>query len=282
MENVLEIKNLSKSYEQFLLKNINLELPRGSIMGFIGENGAGKSTTIKLILNVIARDSGEIEIFGKDSLEDESELKEDIGVVYDECNFPETLTAANVNTIMKHIYHNWNERAFKQYLREFSLPEKKEIRSFSRGMKMKLTIAAAMSHKAKLLILDEPTSGLDPIIRDEILDIFLDFIQNEEHSIFISTHITSDIEKIADYIAFIHQGELMFIKSKDELRDTYGVLKCGVSEFDTLDREYVVGYRKNKFGVEALVDRRGFGDRYVVDNATIEDIMLFTIRGDKI
>lgn len=209
MSNVLEIKNLTKYYDGFTLDNISLALPQGSIMGFIGENGAGKSTTIKLILNVIHRDRGEVKIFGRDNLIYDSELKQSVGVVYDESNFPESMTPKNINVILCRIYRNWDQQAFFRYLDQFALPADKELKTFSRGMKMKLSIAVALSHQAKLLILDEPTSGLDPVVRDEILDIFLDFIQNEEHSIFLSTHITSDIEKIADYIAFIHQGKIV-------------------------------------------------------------------------
>lgn len=280
MSNVLEIKNLTKYYDDFTLDNISFALPQGSIMGFIGENGAGKSTTIKLILNVIHRDRGEVKIFGRDNLIYDSELKQSVGVVYDESNFPESMTPKNINVILRRIYRNWDQQAFFRYLDQFALPADKELKTFSRGMKMKLSIAVALSHQAKLLILDEPTSGLDPVVRDEILDIFLDFIQNEEHSIFLSTHITSDIEKIADYIAFIHQGKIVFVAEKDELLNQYGVLKCGFDDFEKLDRRFVKGFRKNRFGVEALVEKQRFKG-HVIDAATIEDIMLFTLRGEK-
>lgn len=280
MSNVLEIKNLTKYYDGFTLDNISLALPQGSIMGFIGENGAGKSTTIKLILNVIHRDRGEVKIFGRDNLIYDSELKQSVGVVYDESNFPESMTPKNINVILRRIYRNWDQQAFFRYLDQFALPADKELKTFSRGMKMKLSIAVALSHQAKLLILDEPTSGLDPVVRDEILDIFLDFIQNEEHSIFLSTHITSDIEKIADYIAFIHQGKIVFVAEKDELLNQYGVLKCGFDDFEKLDRRFVKGFRKNRFGVEALVEKQRFKG-HVIDAATIEDIMLFTLRWEK-
>lgn len=280
MSNVLEIKNLTKYYDGFTLDNISLALPQGSIMGFIGENGAGKSTTIKLILNVIHRDRGEVKIFGRDNLIYDSELKQSVGVVYDESNFPESMTPKNINVILRRIYRNWDQQAFFRYLDQFALPADKELKTFSRGMKMKLSIAVALSHQAKLLILDEPTSGLDPVMRDEILDIFLDFIQNEEHSIFLSTHITSDIEKIADYIAFIHQGKIVFVAEKDELLNQYGVLKCGFDDFEKLDRRFVKGFRKNRFGVEALVEKQRFKG-HVIDAATIEDIMLFTLRWEK-
>ena len=280
MSNVLEIKNLTKYYDGFTLDNISFALPQGSIMGFIGENGAGKSTTIKLILNVIHRDRGEVKIFGRDNLIYDSELKQSVGVVYDESNFPESMTPKNINVILRRIYRNWDQQAFFRYLDQFALPADKELKTFSRGMKMKLSIAVVLSHQAKLLILDEPTSGLDPVVRDEILDIFLDFIQNEEHSIFLSTHITSDIEKIADYIAFIHQGKIVFVAEKDELLNQYGVLKCGFDDFEKLDRRFVKGFRKNRFGVEALVEKQRFKG-HVIDAATIEDIMLFYIEGGK-
>jgi len=280
MENVLEVKGLTKRYSGFTLDNITFSLPKGSIMGFIGENGAGKSTTIKAILNIIRRDSGDVKVFGRDNQKYDQDIKQDIGVVFDENHFPDTLDAENINSIMRRIYSRWDEKAFFQYLKQFELPQKQALRVFSRGMKMKMSIAVALSHQAKLLILDEPTSGLDPVVRDEILDIFLEFIQNEEHSVFLSSHITTDIEKIADYIAFIHKGKLEFVSPKDELLDRYGVLKCGLNTFEQIDKRYVKGYRKNRFGVEALVEKAKFPG-YTVDEATIEDIMLFTIRGDK-
>lgn len=280
MENVLEISGLAKRYDGFALDDINLALPKGSIMGFIGENGAGKSTTIKLILNLIHRDSGEIKIFGLDNRKHEIQIKEDIGVVFDESNFPDSMRVPDVNSVMSKIYQQWDYKVYNYYIKKFSLPTTKDIKSFSRGMKMKLSLAVALSHNAKLLILDEATSGLDPIVRDEILDVFLEFIQDEEKSIFISSHITSDIEKIADYIAFIHQGRLVFLESKDNLSNNYGILKCKAADFDSLDKEYVKGYRKNQFGVEALVVRDRFKSGFTMDHASIEDIMLFTIRGE--
>jgi len=280
VNNALEINGLTKTYDRFRLDNISFSLPEGSIMGFIGENGAGKTTTIKLILNIIRRDEGEIKIFGRDNLIDEAELKQDIGVVLDDINFPESMTPRSINKFMRHIYRRWDQHAFFDYLDKFALPQRKELKSFSRGMKLKLSIAVAMSHQAKLLILDEPTSGLDPVVRDEILDIFLEFIQNEQHSIFLSTHITSDIEKIADYITFIHQGRLVFVEETNELLNRYGILKCGLQDFEQLEPGSVLGYRKNRFGVEALVERAKFKG-YTVDDASIEDIMLFIIRGEK-
>lgn len=280
MENALEIRNLNKKYEDFYLDDINLSLPKGSIMGFVGENGAGKSTTIKLILNLIFRDHGKITIFGRDNIEDEKEIKEEIGVVLDESSFPDSMIATDVNLVMKSIYQNWDENLFLNYLGKFNLPKNKEIKNYSRGMKMKLSIAVALSHKAKLLILDEATNGLDPVVRDEILDIFLEFIQNEEHSIFVSSHIISDIEKISDYITLIHNGRILLSESKDKLLYDYGILKCSHAEFEAIQKDRIIGHRKNQFGVEALVNRKDLTNKYIIDQASIEDIMLFYIRGE--
>jgi ABC-2 type transport system ATP-binding protein len=280
MGNILEIKNLSKKYDDFALDNVNITLPKGSIMGFIGENGAGKSTTIKLILDLIHRDSGKISIFGWDNIEYENKIKEDIGVVFEENNLPENMTITDVSIVMRNIYKNWDSKVFNSFMKEFSLPVKKTIKEFSRGMKMKLSIAVALSHHAKLLILDEATSGLDPIIREEILDMFLEFIQDEEHSIFASSHIISDLEKVADYITFIHKGRILFSESKDNLLCKYGVLKCRASEFEIIDKSIVAGYRKSKFGVEALVLKDKIKGKHIIDHASIEDIMLFSIKGE--
>ena len=281
METVMELKNLAKQYEGFRLDNVNITLPKGSIMGFVGENGAGKSTTIKLILNLIHRDSGAVTVFGLDNIKDERQIKEDIGVVLDESSFPDNMNAASVGKIMRHIYKNWDSAVYAGRLQAFALPPEKPVKDYSRGMKMKLSIAVALSHRAKLLILDEATSGLDPIVRDEILDIFMEFIQDEEHSIFLSSHIISDLEKIADYITFIHKGKILFSEPKDDLIYRYGVLKCTAQEYETVDKAVVKGCRKNRFGVEALVLREEIPAGYTVDPASIEDIMLFMIRGDE-
>ncbi len=280
MDNILEVSNLSKRYDQFSLSDVNITLPKGCIMGFVGENGAGKSTTIKLILNLIHKDSGEINILGKDHIKDEIQIKEDVGIVFDESNFPEDMKVCNISRVMKEIYKNWDDAIFQSYLNKFSLPTNKIVKEFSRGMKMKLSIAVALSHHAKLLILDEATSGLDPIVRDEILDVFLDFIQNEEHSILISSHIISDLEKIADYITFIHKGKIMFSESKDKLLADYGVLKCSNADYATIDKKYVYGSRRNQFGVEALVNKNKIKGSYTIDHANIEDIMLYFIKGE--
>ena len=226
MENVLVVRNLSKRYDEFQLKNVSFSLPKGCIMGLVGENGAGKSTTIKLILNLINRDGGSVSIFGKDNLTHEKTIKEDLGVVFDESSFPDNLNAKNISLVMKNVYKNWDEGLFYSYLKRFALPAQKKVKDYSRGMKMKLAIAAALSHHPKFLILDEATSGLDPMVREEILDIFLEFIQDEEHSILLSSHIISDLEKIADYVTFIHRGEVLFSEAKDQLLEEYGILKC--------------------------------------------------------
>ncbi len=278
--NALEITNLTKEYKDFKLDNVSLKLPSGCIMGLIGENGAGKSTMIKLIMDAIKRDSGEIIILGKENRSDDFKLtKEDIGIVLDDIGFPEIITAKQLNTIMKMTYQNWEEEAYFRYIERFSLPEKKPIKDYSRGMKMKLAIAAAMSHRARLLILDEATSGLDPIVRDEILDIFLEFTRKEEHSILISSHIVSDLEKLCDYIAFLHKGKLIFCEEKDRLLETYVMLHCKKTELNELQLSAVKGKRENSYGVDALVERKKVPRGMNVENASIEDIILFMVKG---
>lgn len=281
MKYALQIDHLCKQYDSFCLDDVNLSLPTGCIMGFIGENGAGKSTTIKLILNLIHKDDGQIQVLGMDHLQDEMAIKQQIGIVLDESNFPANLKTADVGRIMKHIYSNWDEAVFQSYLTRFGLPANKTVQQFSHGMKMKLSIAVALSHHARLLILDEATSGLDPIVREEILDVFMDFIEDEEHSVFLSSHITSDLEKITDYIALIHQGKIVFSRPKDELLDSYGILKCGLAEFEAIDPAVIQGYRKNRYGVEALVQKNKLKGNYTVDPANLEQIMLYHVRGEK-
>lgn len=282
MDYALELNNLCKSYDDFTLDHINLSLPTGSIMGFIGENGAGKSTTIKLILDLVHKDNGSIKIFGKDQKNIMSLSKEDIGVVMDDCCFPEILNIKQINQFMSKLYKHWNSTIFSQYVNKFNLPNKKPISDLSKGMKRKLDIACALSHGAKLLILDEATSGLDPIVRDEILDIFLDFIQDETHSIFVSSHITSDLEKICDYVSLIHKGKIKFTESKDTLKETYGIFKGSMKDLLTISSINVISYKENQFGVEALVMKHKVPKNFIVDNATLEDIMLFYIRGKKL
>lgn len=285
MENILEIKNLCKKYDGFELKNINIELPKGMIMGLIGENGAGKTTTIRAILNLLNNTSGEIKIFGLDNKECEKQIKEDIGVVLDDSFFSDNMNSKDINKIMRNIYKNWDESAYIKYLDEFKLPSNQNIKEYSSGMKMKLKLAVALSHKAKLLILDEPTSGLDPIARNEILDVFQEFIQDESNSILVSSHITSDLEHIADYITFISDGNIIFCKSKDELLDNYGIVKCSEEQFKEIDQKDYINYKKSKYEYELLIeDRMKFKRKYdiqIIDKPSIEDIMLIYIKGDK-
>lgn len=278
MEYALKLENVTKEYKDFKLDHINIALPKGCIMGFIGENGAGKTTAIKLILDLINRDSGTITILGKDNKSEIDSIKENIGVVLDESSFPENLNAAEINHILKKIYKTWDENKFYNFLNKFSILLDKSIKDYSRGMKMKLSIAVSLSHDSEILILDEATSGLDPIIREEILDTFLEFIQDESNSIFVSSHIISDLEKICDYITFIHKGKIVFSEAKDNLLDNYGILKCSAEEFENIDKSIVKGVRRNKFGIEALVLKNKISGNFLIDKASIEDIMIFTIR----
>lgn len=284
MDALLSINNLTKNYPGFVLDHVSFDVPKGTIVGLIGENGAGKSTTLKSILGLLKRDDGSVTFWGKDLTEDPRSLKENIGVVFDEINFYDTLTPANIEKISQAAYKQWDTRTFSQYLNRFSLPPDKELKSFSRGMKMKLSIAIALSHNPKLLILDEATSGLDPVVRDDILDVFLDFVQDEEHSILMSSHITSDLEKIADYITFIHNGKIVFNKPKDELIYQYGILRCGAAMFDSIDKSEVLAFRKCDYQWEVLVaDKERARRKYrnaVIDQATIDDIILLYVKGD--
>ena len=284
-ENILEVRNLNKDYKGFKLKDINLTLPKGMIMGLIGENGAGKTTTIKSILNLTKVDSGEVKIFGLNIKEDEEKIKEDIGVVLDDSFFSEHLTAEDINQIMKNIYENWDENLFFKYLVDFKLPLKQEFKEFSSGMKVKLKISTAISHCPKLLILDEPTSGLDPVARSERLDIFQDFIQNGENSILVSSHITSDLEHIADYITFISDGRILLSKTRDELLDEYGIVHCTEEEFKKIDKKDYLRYKKNKYAYDVLIeDKKEFKKKYelkVIDKPTLDDIMVIYIKGVK-
>jgi ABC-2 type transport system ATP-binding protein len=285
MINAIELNGVTKEYNNFTLDNVSFQVPRGCIMGLIGENGAGKTTTLKAILNLIHINSGNIKVLGMDSVKDEKKIKEQIGVVFDESCFHDNLTVTQISKIMGNIYSTWQADVFEQYVTRFKLPKDKMIKEYSRGMKTKLSIAAALSHNANLLILDEATSGLDPVVRNEILDIFMDFIQDENHSILLSSHITSDLEKIADYITFIHKGKIIFSKPKDDLIDNYGVVRCGADEYKRLDKEYkghIIGIRKNQFEYEIMVDNkrklRQSEPGLVVDNTSIEELILFYVK----
>lgn len=276
--NALELRNLTKSYPGFTLDNLNLTLQSGCIMGLIGENGAGKSTTIKLILDMIHKDSGEIRIFGKDNGDNIQLTKEDIGVVMDEVGIPECLTAKQVGNVMKHTFKNWNQEEYSVLLQKLSLPDNKPFKDLSRGMKMKLGIVVAMSHGAKLLILDEPTSGLDPVVRDEVVEMFRDFTRNEEHSILISSHIVSDLEKLCDYVAFLHKGKLLLCEEKDQLLAEYGLIHCTAEDLQKLPEEAVKYTKTNPYGVEVMVMRSAVPADIRVSPISIEELFVFMIK----
>lgn len=285
MEYLLVVNDLCKTYNTFSLNNINLRVPSGSIVGFIGENGAGKTTTIKAIIGAIRREQGTIHVLGQTLEDNPKKVKQDVGVVIDGSFFYEDFTPIQISRVLSGLYIDWNQEQYEVYCHKYHLPLDKKVKEFSKGMRMKLSLTIALSHNAKLLILDEPTSGLDPIARNEILDEFLEFIQDEKHGILLSSHITTDLEKIADYITFIHEGSIVFTEEKDTLIYNYGLLKCGVSQFEQLDLEDFVGYQKGQFQVEALVkDRVRMEKKYplfTIDSVSIDEIMLFHVRGMK-
>lgn len=294
MENAITVKNLTKKYDNFKLNNISFQIPKGSIVGFVGENGAGKSTTIKAILGLMPIEAGEIELLDHKVKPEEKDTayKEHIGVVFDECNFPVDLRIKYIRKIMQKIYRTWDDDKFEGYLNKFEISADKKVKELSKGMKTKLSIAVALSHDSRLLILDEATSGLDPVIRDEILDIFREFIEDEEHTVFISSHITSDIEKAADYVMMIHKGELLFQKSKDELLYHYGIVRGTKEQIDLIPENLIAGKEENEFGCSALItdkekllsstfmkEAESNGEnKPVVDRAGIEDILLYIVR----
>ena len=283
MNSALTVSGLTKTYQDFVLDRGSFSVPSGSIVGLIGENGAGKSTTINAALGLIQKEAGHVSILGREGLD--SGTKEEIGVVFDGSNYPEILSPRRLNVVMKNIYRSWDETAYFRLLKRFSLPLDKRIKQFSKGMKMKLAISAAFSHHSRLLILDEATSGLDPVIRDDILDMLLDFVQDEDHSILVSSHITSDLEKIADYIVFIHEGRVVFSKPKDELIEQYGIIKCGAAQLGALEKTDVIAYRKMDYEWQVLVaDRDRIQKKYpkaMVVPATIDEIMLLYVKGEK-
>lgn len=278
--NAIEIKGLTKQYQGFRLGSFDLTLPAGCILGLVGENGAGKSTTIRLIMDAITRDAGTISVLGVDNRSPEfAAVKEDIGVVLDEAYFPEVLSAANVGKIMACTYRRWDMERYRGYLTRFDLDDRKLIRDYSRGMRMKLAIAVALSHDPKLLILDEATSGLDPMVRDEILDIFNEFTRDPGHSILLSSHIVSDLEKICDYIAFLHKGKLMLCEEKDQLLEEYALVHLSAERFADLPEDSIVGRKNGRFGVEALVLRSRVPQDLPVEHTNLEDIILFMAKG---
>lgn len=283
MDNIVSIENLNKFYDDFKLNNINLNIKKGKILGIMGENGAGKTTTIKAILNLINIDSGNIKIFGLDNIKNERQIKENISAVLDNSFLPGYYDLIDINKVMKDMQKNWNEKLFFDYCNKFKLPKNKMIKHFSKGMFIKMKIAVALSTNPKLLILDEPTSGLDPIARSDILDIFSEYINGTDNSILISSHITTDLEKIADSIILIDNGSILFDKTRDELLNNYLLIKCNEVEFNKLSKDSYIRYKKDRFEYKVLVDNY-FENTYNLENinkATLEDIMLLYTRGDK-
>lgn len=276
----IEVKSLNKKFDDFALKDISIEVPKGKIVGLIGENGAGKTTLIKCILNVMVKDSGTIKLFGKKY---EDILKKDIGVVYDNSYMIETYKIKDINLIFKNIYKDsWDSKLFYKYIREYEIPTNKEIRRLSTGMKKKLEIITALAHHPKLLILDEPTSGLDPVIRSEVLDIFKDFVDNKENSILLSTHITSDLEHIADNIIFISNGSIIFDKTLKEIKENYIILDVNKDEFNNINKKDIVRYKENRIDYQVLILKENMNksyNKYIKNITTLDDIMLLYIRG---
>ena len=285
IRNVIEINNLTKDYGDFKLDNISFSVPEGAVCGFIGQNGAGKTTTINLLLDIIRRDSGEIKLFGESIDNDSAALRENIGVVFDEMGFHEFRTATDLNILMKNIYRNWDEKKFLEYLKKFSLPSKKKCGSFSRGMRMKLQIAVALSHNAKMLVMDEPTSGLDPIVRNEMINIFREFVLEEDHTIFLSSHITGDLEKIAEEVVFIDGGKIVLAGNKDEILESHGILKFKKDEVEKVSSSLVVGCEMSSFGAEILVNDKASAEKLypdmVVEPAALEQIMIYYVNAGK-
>lgn len=288
MDNILELHQVCKTFPRtnFTLDHVSFSIPYGSIMGFVGENGAGKTTTIGCVLNTVSKDSGTIKIFGKELADTDTELKEKIGVVYDGDNFPAYWTAEQLSDVMQGLYANWDNDLFKKYLNDFRLLPGQKIKSYSRGMTMKLAVAAALSHHPQLLILDEATSGLDPIMRDDMLDVFLEFVQDENHSILLSSHITSDLEKIADYITFIHNGKLIMAASKNDLVYNFAVMRCKESQFLELDPGDILVYRKRDYQIDVLVSNGNEIQRKyrnaVIDHVSVDEIMLLLVKGERV
>lgn len=294
MKSAISVKNLTKRYKDFQLNNISFEIPEGSIVGFVGENGAGKSTTMKAVLGLMPVETGEIKLLGHEMKygDKAASFKEQIGVVFDECNFPIDLKVRNIRKIMQKVYRTWEDEKFESCLNKFHLPEDKKVRELSKGMKMKLSIAVALSHDSRLLLLDEATSGLDPVIRDEILDILREFVEDEGRTIFISSHITSDIEKVSDYIMMIHKGELLFQKNKDELLYKYGIVRGSMEQINLIPDELIAGRTDSEFGSSVLIkDKEALldsdfmekakeldGNKPVIDRAGIEDILLYIVK----
>lgn len=279
--NAIDIKGLTKTYADFTLSNLNLTLPSGCIMGLVGENGAGKSTTVKLILDIIKKDSGTIKILGKDNQEDIKCIKEEIGVVLDEVGFPDCLTAAQIGKIMENTYQNWDNAVYGDLLKKLSMPTKKMFQEYSRGMKMKLGIAVALSHHPKLLILDEATNGLDPVARDEVVDMICEFTRDESHAVLVSSHIVTDLEKICDYIAFLHKGELLLCEEKDVLLTEYGIVHCSSESIQEIAPSAIIRKKETAFGVEAVIKRKDIPSGLDYSPVSIEELFVSMVKGAK-
>lgn len=283
MENILEVNDISKEYKDFRLDHITFSVPRGMICGMIGENGAGKTTTISCIMDILRPDSGDVRVFGMDYAHAAREIKERIGLVMDGLEQNPFLYVSDLDKIMKRLYRTWDSGRFQSYLKRFRLPADKKVKDLSKGMNVKLNFAIALSHDVDLLILDEATSGLDPVMRDEILDLLQEFVTDENHSILISSHITSDLDKIADYILFIHEGKISFLKSREDIELNYGVLHCRRELFEALSPEDYDAYIQEPYSYKVLINNRSEVERrfqdLLVDRATIEDIMLFYVKG---
>ena len=280
--NAIEIRSLCKHYKGFSLDDLNLDLPYGCVLGLVGENGAGKSTTIRLIMDTLERDGGTVSVLGTDNRSKEFlDLKEDIGVVLDETFVPEVINARQMGKIMAGTYKNWDQAVYDGWIRRFDLPPDKKFKDYSRGMTMKLGIAAALSHHPRLLLLDEATGGLDPMVREELLEVFADFAAQDGHAVLLSSHIVSDLERICDYIAFLHKGRLVLCEEKDLLLDKYGILKCSKEQLANIPEEAIHGRRVGTYGVEALVEREFMPRDAVVDRANLEDIILYMVKGEQ-
>lgn len=278
MENALEIRDLVKTYPRFKLDKVNISLPEGYVMGFIGENGAGKSTTIKAVLGLIRKEGGSVKVLGTEI----QNVLNDVGVVLCDASYPGNLNMKDLDFICSHEFQNWDPAAFANYVQMFSLDNTQKISTLSTGMKMKVSLAVALSHNARLLILDEPTNGLDPVFRDELLDVLLEFMQKENHSIFFSSHIVSDLEKISDYIVMIHDGRILFSETKEELLEKYKVIDLGEKDLASVDRKKLIGLKKSQFGARAMVLASDFdGTRYSLEKPTIEEIMLYSIKEEE-
>lgn len=275
----IEVKNLTKTFEEFMLDDITLEIPKGKIVGLIGENGAGKTTLIKCILDVMHADKGNVTLFGKDY---QGSLKDDVGVVFDNSFINETFNIKDINLIMKNIYSNWDSKMFFKYMKDYQIPLKKEIKRLSTGMKKKIEIAVALSHHPKLLILDEPTSGLDPVIRSEVLDMFQDFVNDKNNSILLSTHITSDLEHIADDVIFISHGKIIFNKPLKDIKEEYIMLELTHEEYENFKKDIIIRAKKNRLDYQVLIHKKDMiksYEKYIKNITTLDDIMLLYIKG---